>query len=193
MFMSRRFLSSAVNRYLACKSLSAIGVAIVTVAAPVYAADPLPRLGRPLVTGNKPAQPSMIHPDGRGLPAGSGTAAQGVAIYQERCMQCHGINGIGASAPELVGGKTPFIDGEANKTAGAFWPYATTLFDFISRAMPMNAPGALDADEVYALTAYLLHLNGVIDADLVMNRESLPRVRMPNRDGFVGIDASNAP
>lgn len=130
-----------------------------------------------------------VYPDGRGLPAGSGTVAQGKALFEQRCASCHGVGGRGATAEELAGGTRSLTADPPDKTIGLYWPYATTLFDFIRRAMPLDAPGSLTANDVYALTAYLLHANGVIDAAQPMNAETLPRVRMPNRNGFVAIDA----
>lgn len=148
-----------------------------------------PRFGQPV----SPAQAALwnrnVFPDGRGLPAGRGTVAQGQVLFDARCASCHGEGGRGASADELAGGTEPLTAKTPDKTIGLYWPYATTLFDFTRRAMPMDAPGSLSADEVYALTAYLLHANGVIGGGDEMNATSLPRVRMPNRDGFVGIDA----
>ena len=148
-----------------------------------------PRLGQPV----SPAQAALwnrnVFPDGRGLPSGRGNAAQGQLLFAARCASCHGEAGRGASADELAGGTEPLNAKSPDKTIGLYWPFATTLFDFTRRAMPMDAPGSLSADEVYALTAYLLHINHVIGEREEMNAESLPKVRMPNRDGFVGIDA----
>lgn len=124
--------------------------------------------------------------DGAGLPAGSGSVTNGKTIYAQQCAACHGAKGEGKPADQLVGGRGTLASANPVKTIGSFWPYATTVFDFINRAMPYNAPQSLTADEVYSVTAYLLYLNGVVAADTVLDARSLPKVRMPNRDGFIG-------
>lgn len=126
-----------------------------------------------------------VRPDGRGLPAGQGTVAQGQALYAQRCAACHGPNGQGATAPRLVGGVGSLASKSPVRTVGSFWPYAPTVFDYVYRSMPFDRPASLSAPEVYALTAYLLYANGVVTADAVMNAQSLPAVVMPNREGFV--------
>jgi len=126
----------------------------------------------------------------RRLPPGRGLAADGEVLFRLHCQICHGPSGRGASAEELAGSSEPLTSETPDKTIGSYWPYATTLFDFIRRAKPMGAPGSLTNDEVYALSAYLLRLNGVIDAAQEMNAGTLPAVRMPNRDGFIGVDAT---
>jgi mono/diheme cytochrome c family protein len=133
-----------------------------------------------------------IMPDGTGLPTGTGTAAQGRPIYADRCAACHGDTG--QKGREWLVGRQPddaFPFGREpgqGKTIGSYWPYATTLFDYIRRAMPQDAPGSLSDDETYALTAHLLHLNEIIAADTELNARSLPKVRMPARDRFVPDD-----
>jgi mono/diheme cytochrome c family protein len=124
--------------------------------------------------------------DGAGLPAGSGSVSQGKAIYAQQCAACHGAKGEGKPADQLVGGQGTLATADPVKTIGSFWPYATTVFDFINRAMPYNAPQSLKPDEVYAVTAYLLHLNGIVAADAVLDARTLPKIKMPNRDGFIG-------
>jgi len=158
---------------------------------PANAADPAatPRLGAPVKPEVSKAWATTVFPDGRGLPAGSGTAAQGKVVYAARCVGCHGPEGRGETAEELVGRELPLTDPDTAQTIGSYWPYATTLFDYTRRAMPMDKPGSLTADEVYAVSAYLLHLNGVIGPDDEMNGVTLPQVRMPNRGGFVPVDA----
>jgi cytochrome c len=126
-----------------------------------------------------------IQPDGEGLPPGSGKAAAGAAIYAVKCIACHGEEGAGMPNDRLVGGQGTLTELVQVRTIGSFWPYASTVFDYIRRAMPFQAPQSLTDDEVYALTAYLLERNGIIDADDEMNARTLARVRMPNRDGFV--------
>ena len=130
-----------------------------------------------------------VFPDGRGLPPGRGTAVEGAPLFRQKCARCHGPGGRGATAEELAGATQPLTSKTPDKTIGSYWPYATTIFDFTRRAMPMDAPASLSDDEVYALTAYLLFANGVIGEREVMDARSLPAVRMPNRDGFIGIDA----
>jgi cytochrome c len=144
-----------------------------------------PNLGTPLTAADLAAWNISVLPDGSGLPAGSGAPAEGARIYAAKCAMCHGENGRGGVNAALVGGR-PLTDGiETPKTIANFWPYATTLFDFTRRAMPWQQPRTLTNDEVYALTAYLLALNKIIGDNDTMNAETLPRVRMPNRDGFI--------
>ncbi len=126
-----------------------------------------------------------IGPEGRELPAGSGTAKDGAQVYEVRCKECHGEDGVGGDQAGLVGNPEQLKQAPPIKTVGSYWPYATTLFDYTRRAMPFEDPGTLSADQVYAVTAYVLHLNGLIAEDDVLDRESLPKVVMPNRDGFV--------
>jgi S-disulfanyl-L-cysteine oxidoreductase SoxD len=154
------------------------------------AAEPVqtPRLGRPASPELVDQWNLSVYPDGRGLPPGQGTAAQGRSIYQDRCAKCHGPEGEGGSGGTLAG-RAPLTDPDPDQTVGNYWPYATTLFDFIRRAMPMDAPATLSDDEIYAVSAYLLYMNGIIGLDDPLDAGSLPGVRMPNRDGFVGIDA----
>lgn len=125
-----------------------------------------------------------ITPDGAGLPRGSGTVKQGAEIYAASCAACHGAKGEGTVADRLVGGIGSLNTAKPLKTVGSFWPYATTIYDYINRAMPYTAPQSLTPDQVYAVTAYLLHLNGIVAADASLDATSLPKVRMPNRDGF---------
>ena len=127
-----------------------------------------------------------VSPDGKGLPPGLGNVSQGRIVYESSCAACHGIKGEGKPADRLVGGVGSLKSARKVKTIGSYWPYAPTMFDYIRRAMPYNSPQSLSADQVYAVTAYLLHMNGIVGPDSVMNAESLPKVRMPNRDGFVG-------
>jgi mono/diheme cytochrome c family protein len=125
-----------------------------------------------------------IPPDGTGLPAGSGTVAQGAQIFNTKCIACHGPEGAGSVNDRLVGGQGTLTSAAPVKTIGSYWPYATTLFDYVRRAMPYPTPHSLSDPEVYALVAYLLNLNGVIPQDAVMTATTLPQVQMPNRAGF---------
>ena len=127
-----------------------------------------------------------IGPGGAGLPPGSGTPQQGEQVYVAKCLGCHGEKGAGKPNDRLVGGPELLAPGQAPvKTVGNFWPYATTIFDYVRRAMPLNEPKSLMDDEVYAVVAYLLRLNGVIGENDTIDARTLPTVRMPNRDGFV--------
>lgn len=131
---------------------------------------------------------TSIYPDGRGLPAGKGSVQEGEALYALHCVACHGERGIGGSAEELAGGMQGLTGEYPDKTVGTYWPYATTLFDFIQRAMPLYAPGSLSADETYALVAYVLYVNDLIKVDQVLSNETLPAVEMPNQDGFIRME-----
>lgn len=144
-----------------------------------------PGLGVPASPEEVAGWDISIGPDGDNLPPGSGTVAEGAALYTLHCFACHGPNGEGAIEPRLVGGHGTINTANAVKTVGSYWPYASTVFDYIRRSMPFQLPGSLSDNEVYALTAYLLERNGIIDEDTVMNAETLPAVEMPNKDGFV--------
>jgi cytochrome c len=145
-----------------------------------------PDLGRPATPEEVAVWDISIGPDGAGLPPGNGTPQQGEAVYVAKCLACHGEKGSGKPNDQLVGGLGTLTgDQPAVKTVGSFWPYATTLFDYVRRAMPANAPRSLNNDEVYAVCAYILQLNGIIAENAVMNVQTLPKVQMPNRDGFV--------
>lgn len=126
-----------------------------------------------------------IAPSGEGLPPGRGTAERGKAIYAAQCARCHGATGREGPEDVLVGGIGSLTSPQPQKTVGSFWPYATTLWDYINRAMPFDRPGVLPPDDVYAVTAYVLQLNGIVSATDVLDAATLPKVRMPNRDGFV--------
>ena len=126
-----------------------------------------------------------VSPDGKGLPEGSGTAAIGKEIYSNRCARCHGAQGEGRDSVPLAGGQGSLKNPKPIKTVGSFWPYATTVFDYVSRTMPFDKPGTLTANQVYAVTAYVLFLSGIVHEDTVMDARSLPKVQMPNRGGFV--------
>ena len=128
-------------------------------------------------------------PDGRGLPQGSGSVLEGKSVYQQQCASCHGEKLQGGIADRLIGGRGTLVnDNPAKppvKTVESYWPYATTLFDYIKRAMPMTAPGSLTDDQVYALTAYILSEAHVVSDDAIMSADTLREVVMPNRDGFI--------
>jgi cytochrome c len=152
-------------------------------AAPVSAAAPL-GFGRPARPDEIAGWDIDVAPDGRGLPAGRGDVGGGEAVFAQQCAACHGLKGVGGSADRLVGGAASLATPRPVKTVGSYWPYATTAFDYIRRAMPYNAPQSLSSNEVYGVVAYLLWLNDIIPRDAVMDRRTLPTVRMPNRNGF---------
>src|SRR5207248_1443440 len=126
-----------------------------------------------------------VLPDGRGLPAGSGTAERGKTVYANRCVSCHGATGKEGPQDVLVGGQGTLRSARPLKTVGSYWPYATTLWDYINRAMPFDQPGLLKPSEVYAAVAYILNMNGIIREDQVIDATSLPKIVMPNREGFI--------
>lgn len=165
-------------------------IVALVLALPVAAAE-TPRLGQPITEADIAPWNIDIAPDGQGLPAGSGNAVKGEEIYVEKCAACHGFDGVGQPADALTGGQGTLASAKAQKTVGSFWPYATIIFDYTRRAMPLNNPQTLTNDEVYALTAYILKLNGLIGDKDVMNAKTLPRVKMPNRDGFIHIYPGN--
>lgn len=144
-----------------------------------------PGLGVPATAEEIAGWSISISPDGDNLPAGSGTARQGQSTFTAKCSACHGMNGEGATNDRLVGGMGSLDSESPVKTVGSYWPYATTLFDYIRRAMPFLQPGSLTDEEVYALTAFILELNGIVGMDTVIDSSSLPQVIMPNRDNFV--------
>jgi cytochrome c len=151
----------------------------------LYGQSPKYGVGRPPSAEEIRNLGAAIGPDGAGLPEGSGTPAAGKEIFLSACARCHGDKGQGNIGPRLVGGQGTLATAQPIKTVGSFWPYATTVWDFINRAMPFDQPGKLKPSEVYSLVAYILNLNGIIGANDVMDAKSLPKVRMPNRDGFV--------
>jgi cytochrome c len=159
---------------------AALALAFVTAGA---FAEP-PNLGKPIDPSDLAAWDIFVMPDGTGLPPGSGTAAQGEPIYKQKCAACHGANGEGGIAGPVIGGP-PRASLDGGKTIANFYPYATTIFDFVRRSMPYNQPRSLSDQEVYALTAFLLARNKLIGENDVMNAESLPKVKMPNRDNFI--------
>lgn len=175
MFTPKRLVVAAAAALSAC--------AAQPTSAPVKA----PAFGSPMSAAEIARWDISIPPSGAGLPAGSGSVKQGEAVYAAQCQACHGAKGVGKPADPLVGGIGSLATEKPLRTVGSYWPYATTLFDYTRRAMPTTNPLSLSNDEVYAVTAYVLFLNGIIREDQVMNAQTLPQVRMPNRDGFVDM------
>jgi cytochrome c len=126
-----------------------------------------------------------VAPDGAGLPAGSGSAVEGRALFAQRCAKCHGEKGAGDVGPPLVGGQGTLATAKPLKTVGSFWPHATSVWNYVNRAMPFDQPGLLNPPEVYSAVAYILYMNGIVGEKDVLNAKTLPKVRMPNRDGFI--------
>ena len=171
---------------LAARGLLPVALALASTG---LAAQGAPRYG----FGSTPSAETMQRfvsplPDGRGLPQGSGSVGQGRTVYERRCAACHGADLEGGQGDRLIGGRGTLVQrpGQAPiKTVESYWPYATTLFDYVKRAMPLDAPGSLDDAEVYAVSAYILSRAGIVPPDATLDARSLAAVRMPNRDGFV--------
>jgi cytochrome c len=144
-----------------------------------------PNLGQPTHDSQVKIWNRDIFPDGDGLPSGSGTAIKGKIVYENHCQMCHGVDGTGDSADELAGAQHTLTDDPPDKIIGTYWPYATTIFDFTHRSMPLHAPGILSNNELYAVTAYVLFLNGIVDKNQVLNKKTLTEIKMPNRNGFI--------
>jgi mono/diheme cytochrome c family protein len=151
-------------------------------------------LGRTATAAEVAAEDIDVSPNGAGLPAGSGTPEQGAAVYASACASCHGANGEGKPPlyPQLTGGPKTTFDFANNpqipRTIGNYWPYATTLYDYIRRAMPLTAPGSLTAEQTYAVTAYLLNREGLVPAGTTLDAKALVAVQMPARSHFVADD-----
>ncbi|MDP2284232.1 MAG: cytochrome c [Pseudohongiella sp.] len=182
MFMRKPVYMLAIAAGAFTLGVASIGLAADAPANPVA-------LGSPVTEAQLADWDLIVAPDGHNLPEGSGTAVQGQAVYQQKCAACHGAAGEGASgSPALVGGSvstTPPL-----LTVGSYWPHASTLFDYVRRAMPPTAPKSLSNTEVYQVTAYVLHLHGVIAENFVLDKNTLPAVQMPNRDGFIDVSAN---
>jgi cytochrome c len=162
-----------------------LSVILLVCAATLLAQSSKYGVGRPVTPEEIRDLGAAIAPDGSGLPEGSGTVAAGREVFAARCSKCHGEKAEGSVGPALVGGRGTLATAKPVKTVGSFWPYSTTVWDYINRAMPFDQPGLLKPPEVYAVVAYILNLNGIIGNDQVMDAKSLPKVKMPNRDGFV--------
>ena len=170
-----------------------VSAILLLMAVTLSAQPPGYQVGRPPTPEEVRDLGSAIAPDGTGLPEGSGTVAAGRELFAAQCARCHGPNGEGDVGARLIGGQGTLATPRPIKTVGSFWPYATTLWDYINRAMPFDRPSLLQPPEVYAAVAYVLNLNGIIEADQVMDATSLPKVKMPNRDGFVADPRPDVP
>lgn len=159
-------------------------VACLAIAALASAQSPKYGVGRTPTEQEVRALSFSIAPDGTGLPKGSGSAVEGRATYAQHCAMCHGEEGADARLP-LVGGQGSLATDKPLKTVGSFWPYATSVWNYVNRAMPFNQPGLLSTSEVYASVAYILYMNGIVKENEVLDARTLPKIRMPNRDGFV--------
>ena len=146
-----------------------------------------PNLGREATPAQIAGWDISVGPDGVGLPPGKGTPAAGALVYEQKCQACHGARGAGQPNDRLVGGQGTLTSKTPVKTIGSYWPYATTVFDYVRRAMPYIQPQSLTNDEAYALTAYLLNLNGIIGESDEMNAQTLPKVKMPNQANFIVV------
>src|SRR3989449_5371704 len=163
------------------------GAALALIAAGCAAAGRVetPNLGRPATAAEIAGWDISVAPDGAGLPPGGGTALKGAAVYEQKCQARHGAKGAGQPNDRLVGGHGTLASKTPVRTVGSYWPYATTIFDYVRRSMPFAQPHSLTDSEVYAVTAHLLSLNGIIGEQDVMSADSLPKVKMPNRDNFI--------
>jgi cytochrome c len=160
-------------------------LAAVALAAPCSAQTSF-GIGRAPTTAEIAGWNIDVAPDGRNVPPGQGTVAHGKEVFDTQCASCHGARGEGGIGDRLAGGMGTLSDDKPVKTVGSYWPYATTLFDYIRRAMPQNAPQSLSNDDVYAVSGYVLHLNGLLPEDATVDGRVLTGLRMPNRGGFVG-------
>lgn len=158
---------------LACKGLA------------VMAAEDVVQLGRAVTEAELQEWDLIVMPDGTGLPVGQGSAEQGRAVYEQQCAACHGATGLGMPSVPALANDASSQTGALVRTVGNYWPYATTLFDYIRRAMPPTAPKSLSSEQTYQVVAYVLFLNGIIANDFELTQSNLPAITMPNKDGFV--------
>jgi cytochrome c len=172
------------------KARSILIVSVFAVCGFTYGDTPGPaapryHLGRPATESDIAAAGISVGPDGRGLPPGGATARDGRPLYEASCAGCHGLHGEGTRTyPALAGGQNTLSSAHPVLTIGSYWPYATTVWDYINRAMPYQHPGTLTSQQVYALTAYLLYLNKIVGERKIVDQHTLPLIRMPNRNGF---------
>jgi mono/diheme cytochrome c family protein len=176
---------------IARRAALAIAAMLATSAA-ARAGDPY-GIGRPATQQEIAGWDIDVSPSGAGLPPGHGDVHEGEALFAEKCASCHGVHGEGKPMDPLVGGLGTIHDKKPHETVGSFWPYATTLFDFVRRAMPLNAPQSLTPDEIYAVSAYVLFLNGIVPEGTTLDQDNLAKIEMPNRGGFVSAYPSPSP
>jgi S-disulfanyl-L-cysteine oxidoreductase SoxD len=165
----------------------AVALLVILAGCATAAKRETPNLGRVATPAEIAGWDISIPPDGTGLPPGRGTAIAGAAVYEQKCQSCHGPKGAGQPNDPLVGGHGTLTSRTPVRTIGSYWPYASTVFDYVRRAMPYTESQSLTNDEVYAVTAYLLHENGIIGAGDEMNARTLPTVKMPNHANFIII------
>src|SRR5262249_42973728 len=173
------------TRKLVWAMLAAVLAGCASASSPAPHATETPSLGQEATPAQIAGWDISVGPDGAGLPPGKGTATVGAIVYEQKCQSCHGAKGAGQPNDRLVGGQGTLATKAPVRTIGSYWPYATTVFDYVRRAMPYTKPQSLTDDEVYAVTAYLLYLNGIIGEREEMNAQTLPRVTMPNRTNFI--------
>jgi len=178
MFMSRPF-------WLAIVGGVSLGVACAWAGGPPREGSTSYHLGRPATEAEISAWNIDVLPSGEGLPPGRGTVQNGRQVFAQKCAKCHGQTGVEGPMDRLVGGQGTLKKDQPIKTVGSYWPYATTLYDYVRRTMPFTAPQSLTPDEVYSVVAWLLYQNGIIPDDTVLDAKTLPAVQMPNRKGFV--------
>jgi len=176
-------MATARNAFALCVAGTALSVYAATLSGSPQ--SPTFGVGRAPTAAELQAIDIDVTPDGNGMPPGRGTAAEGRDVYTRRCETCHGPTGKEGPQDVLVGGRGSLTAPNPQKTVGSYWPYATTLWDYIRRAMPFDHPGTLTVDEIYSTTAYVLFLNGVVSEQQELNAGTLPKVMMPNRNGFV--------
>jgi cytochrome c len=166
---------------------AAIALAFISLAGAASAAQQGPYgIGRTATAAEIAGWNIDIRPDGRGLPSGSGSVTHGREFFEQQCAACHGDKGQGGVGDRLVGGQGTLATSNPVKTVGSYWPYAPILFDYIRRAMPQNAPESLSNEDVYAVSAYILNLNGLLPADAVLDAKTMAAFKMPNRNMFIG-------
>lgn len=179
----------AQSRMFTCKaSVLALAMIVALSACAQSASTTRYGIGRTATAAEVAGWNIDVRSDGAGLPAGSGSVRQGRAIYEEKCAACHGARGEGGPGPRLVGGYGSLSGSSPVLSVGSFWPYATTLYDYINRAMPFDKPQSLTPGAAYALTAYTLRLNGIVGEDAVLDATNLSSIEMPNRKGFTSPD-----
>jgi hypothetical protein len=165
-----------------CTAMVAVALSCTTAA---QAQSPY-GIGRPATAAEIAGWNIDIDREGHNLPPGSGSVSHGHEVFDQQCAACHGAKGEGGVGDRLVGGQGTLATANPVRTVGSYWPYAPTLFDYIRRAMPQNAPQSLSNEDVYAVSAYILNLNGLVPADAVLDAKALSAIKMPNRNMFVG-------